>query len=739
MLGKIDALKTFIHTCSADIIIGTETWLSPDIADSELALSTSFALFRKDRISTRGGGVLVAIKHEFQPSAISIDSPLELVWVNACLGSVTCLIGACYRPPDCSPDFVELLSESLELITLKFPNSVIFLAGDFNYPAIDWPTLSVNSTQNTTESVNFANLTRYFQLTQLVLEPTRCNHILDLIFTTHPDQTITQVLEEISDHKLIHCTFSLPRADRGEVTKQIRNFARADIEKISRMMTSFVSNFEVNFNNQNADENWTAFRDKLKEIESACVPLTTLKTGINDPWFTREVKTCLNKKKRAYRKAARSKSADDWLNYKKVSSEVKIEIHKAKDKYFNKTLPDTLSSDPKKFWRVLNLKNNQAVPQLKDDNGIMLPLDECAESFSKHFQDNFTRELPLHSITSPHIPITHQFEPITITVNGVTRAIERLSTTTSPGPDGITTKILKITCPASAYLLTLIFQQSLETGCVPKDWKAAHIKPLFKSGDKTHHTNYRPISLTSICSKLFEHILYSHIMTYLNQNNLLLQNQHGFRQNLSCQTQLYELLTDLHKSLHISLDTDAVFIDFTKAFDRVPHKRLLLKINDLNLDYNTTRWIGEFITNRTQSVKLNNYISHPIPVTSGVPQGSVLGPLLFLIYINDIETGITSSIRLFADDCVIYRQITNSTDVSALQSDLTQLSKWCDTWQMGINLEKTKYVRFSCALDRPLNRYTINDRDVQSASSYKYLGIYITSDLSWNSHKVHNQ
>lgn len=178
--------------------------------------------------------------------------------------------------------------------------------------------------------------------------------------------------------------------------------------------------------------------------------------------------------------------------------------------------------------------------------------------------------------------------------------------------------------------------------------------PIFKSGLKSCANNYRPISLTSIPCKILEHILFTHIVSHLNKNNLLIDNQHGFRHNRSCDTQLFELVTDLNDSLNNSRYTDAIFIDFSKAFDRVQHKRLMAKICNLQLDDKTTQWISGFLTNRVQSVKLKNIISSPRPVKSGVPQGSVLGPLLFLVYINDIGSNINSSLRLFADDCVIY-------------------------------------------------------------------------------------
>lgn len=223
-------------------------------------------------------------------------------------------------------------------------------------------------------------------------------------------------------------------------------------------------------------------------------------------------------------------------------------------------------------------------------------------------------------------------------------------------------------------------------------------------------------------------------MNHLNLNKLLLNSQHGFRKDLSCQTQLFELVTDLHSSLNVSRPVDAIFVDFSKAFDRVPHKRLFLKIRQLQLDQNTTRWIEEFLTNRFQTVKLNNHISNQTRVSSGVPQGSVLGPLLFLIYINDIACSLKSPIRLFADDCVVYREISNPDDTIILQSDLIRLEEWCSRWQMEINVEKTKHIMFSPTPETVPANYKINDTPIDSVQSFKYLGVFFTANLKWTCH-----
>lgn len=735
---KLDAINALVYTCSADIVVGTESWLTEDVTNSELSFPPSFVLFRKDRMGCRGGGVIIAIKEIYQPSLLPLDSPLEIVWVSSYFDHIHCIIGACYRPPDSRQDFVELLQEAIDSIFLKFPNCFLILGGDFNYPSINWSTLSVPVHPNRHEQLSFLRLLNYHNLQQLVQEPTRGNNILDLIITNHPDSTKVQILEEISDHRAVHCTLPLPHANKTNVRKDIFNYARADTDKLNRLLQSFSDEYISSFPNQSTEQNWCLFRDKLKEIERLCVPVITITERADDPWFTHDIKRWLNRKKRAYTKASRTNASDDWQNYKKVSKQTEAAIIEAKNKYYNDTLPNLFKTDPKKFWSTVNPKKSESVPALCGEDGNTLSLAGCAEKLNHFFSEVHTIERPLDSnLNLPQLIIPNQFSPITITAHGVACAIDRLALKTSPGPDGISAKLLKLTSHFSASLLALIFQQSLDTGCLPVDWKSAYVIPIFKSGDNTQPNNYRPISLTSICCKLLEHILFTNIMAHLNLNNLLLNNQHGFRQNFSCQSQLFELITDLHSALNSSRRVDAIFIDFSKAFDKVPYKRLELKIRNLKLDNNTTQWILEFLSNRFQSVKLKSYISNPTSVLSGVPQGSVLGPLLFLIYINDIACNISSQIRLFADDCVIYKEITSPADNTFLQSDLDRLAEWCDTWQMEINVGKTKHLEFSSALIPSHNTYTINDSRIESVQSFKYLGVFFTANLNWTTHIEH--
>ena len=277
-----------------------------------------------------------------------------------------------------------------------------------------------------------------------------------------------------------------------------------------------------------------------------------------------------------------------------------------------------------------------------------------------------------------------EIENIDITLNGVVKLLKDLNPTKSPGPDNLGPKVLKELADEVGPLLLLIYRKSLQTSEVPEDWRKANVTPVFKKGQRFQAENYRPISLTSVCCKIMEHIVASKIMNHGEDNNILYPLQHGFRRSRSCETQLIEFIDDLTSNLDKGQRVDILVMDFAKAFDKVCHSLLIPKLQHYGIRGKINSWIEGWLSNRTQSVVIDGERSEPVSLESGGSQGSVLEPGLFLYYINDLPEGVNSTVRLFADDTIAYLVIVKPHDAEKVHADLATMIVWEVLWKIII-------------------------------------------------------
>ena len=396
----------------------------------------------------------------------------------------------------------------------------------------------------------------------------------------------------------------------------------------------------------------------------------------------------------------------------------------------------------KKFWSfVKSLKKDAFGINSLRENGILKTdtLDK-ANICNRQFESAFTRESDTEIPSKGTSPFTPMGE-ITVDPKGVLKLLNNLNIHKASEPDGLSARVLKECSSEISPMLALIYNESLAQGTVPDDWRQANVAPVFKKGEKYNAANYRPVSLTCICCKTLEHIIVSNINKHLAFESILADCQHGFRRQRSCETQLVQFYHDMVSNLDGARDrgqkqTDVIIMDFAKAFDKVPHRRLLYKLGYYGIRGSTHKWISSWLSERSQKVVLDGQASDPVPVLSGVPQGSVLGPVLFLIFINDLPDNIRSSVRLFADDCVLYRNIKSPIDCQILQDDLNSLSQWETDWQMKFNVAKCHYMRVTRHLPdkQILFDYTLHQQKLEQVQSAKYLGLTITDNLDWGQH-----
>ena len=325
----------------------------------------------------------------------------------------------------------------------------------------------------------------------------------------------------------------------------------------------------------------------------------------------------------------------------------------------------------------------------------------------------------------PNIP------ELTITPEGIFKLLKNITPNKASGPDNISCRILKEVADSLSPYLQLVFSKSLKEGNVPNDWLVANISALFKKGDKSQPVNYRPVSLTSVPCKIMEHVIFKHIMDHLDMHDILVDFQHGFRSKRSCESQLVITTEDIARNVDNNQQVDMLILDFSKAFDTVPHQRLLKKLKAYGIRGNILAWIESWLTQREQCVTIEGAKSRSAPVTSGVPQGTVLGPLMFLLYINDIGNNIISKIRLFADDSLLYLAISSLDDCKLLQKDLDRMVLWTKQWQMIFNPLKCYVLKITRSKKPVMFDYTIDGHILETVKSNPYLGVELTDNMSW--------
>lgn len=309
------------------------------------------------------------------------------------------------------------------------------------------------------------------------------------------------------------------------------------------------------------------------------------------------------------------------------------------------------------------------------------------------------------------------------------------------GPDGCHPRVLRETANILNKPLQTIFDKSFTEGRIPSIWKDANISALYKNkGDKSETTNYRPVSLTCLPSRICERTVRDTIMNHMNKNNLFTESQYGFRHKRSCILQLLDVLDDWSKYYDDSKQIDTVYLDIKKAFDTIPHQRLLLKMKNYGFGGKLLNWIENFLSERRQRVIFNGKYSSWKKVTSGVPQGSVLGPVLFIVYVNDIPDSLNSFCKIFADDTKLYTAVGNKKDQERLQNDLLKLSKWSRLWLLEFSIQKCKVVEYGHV--RFQFDYKLLDKDDNPISlpkdtTEKDLGIWFQNNMKFDEHTIY--
>ena len=734
--NKIHVFASAMAEDDIDIIFATETHLNGE-KDAELELG-EYNLYRRDRPVTGkpSGGVMIGIKKTLDSELVSKGDLAETIFCKINQKGKPPLIVACaYRPTDNNSELSAAIAKDILDSRSKFKTSDFYMGGDLNLPGTNWETSERGKGYNKEIYEDILDACNDAGLSQTVDEPTRKKNILDVFLTNNPLRvTKTTVVSGLSDHEAVRINISL-RLNRKKVAKRlIRLWKKVDLGSIKRDTRAFATLFTASHKiTDPVDHLWKCVKKHLDLLIELHVPSKFSSSKLHKPWINTETKRLIRQKQRWYSKAKFSDLEKDWTKYAEIKKLAQKVCRKTQNSYIQDLISD--DKDNKKFWSHVRSKQKDStgIADLRSGETLIQNPREKANIFNTFFCQVFSTPDP-HYLENVVPEPKHHMPHIKVKKAGVLKLLENLKPNKATGPDGIPGNLLRMCASELASVFTLLFQASLDQGAVPSDWKLANIVPVFKKGDKAKAQNYRPISLTSISSKILEHIIHSSIMDHFEKHSMLNSFQHGFRQRHSCETQLITTIRDFANGLNSKSQIDAILLDFAKAFDKVDHDRLMTKLSVMGIGDSLHQWIRSFLSNRSQSVLVDGETSSPAAVLSGVPQGTVLGPLLFLVYINDISDKLSPGtvIRLFADDSLIYRIIRNATDAEILQKDLKSLETWAKANKMEFHPDKCQVLRITNRHKPVVSSYNIYNVTLAVVESAKYLGVIIDNKLSWS-------
>ena len=725
IVNKIDELRSVACSLKPDIILINESWTNKDITNAYLNIQGYELSARKDRTDTtagRGGGLLVYSRCGMVVTEKELSSLFnQAITVSVETQTKPLLINLVYRSPNSSAENNAQLDEFIKLAT-----STSVTLGDMNYRGIDWENGCSDS-----EGRNFFNATQDAFLQQHVDFPTHDGNTLDLVLSTNDIQV--QSVEDGGNLGKSHHSILLAKVisnpTRLPSTEQIPDYAKADFSKLRDCMSI---DWNSEFRGVGAQDGWTIFKNRLSKSMEDCIPLKTRRSDNKPLWMNQNIMRLIRKKRRLWNWYKTTKDYAEYQAYLEVQKAVAKVIRAAKRK-FERKLAKNFKKNPRQFYSHLNThtKSRSQVGPLQNEQGTQVSDSQgLCNILNTFFSSVFTNE------DTTNIPVPQQMCDANISSFVVTeemfkKRLSKVKKNGAPGPNKITQQVLSELQDVVALPLCIIFNKSLSTGEVPEDWKIANVTPVFKKGNRSLAANYRPISLTSIVCKILESLICEVMVTHLTEHKALRASQHGFVSHRSSLTNLLEYLETVTTLLDQGHNVDVFYLDFSKAFDRVPHQRLLAKLKAHGISGDIFNWIEAWLSGRKQRVVLNGSQSDWTPVPSGVPQGSVLGPLLFVIFINDIDTAVDVVhcwLLKFADDTKGIHKVDNDDDAAQLQKDLDNLYKWSCEWQMLFNLDKCHVLHFGSTNSR--NTYTINNHQLLHVDEEKDLGVIISSSCT---------
>jgi len=754
---KLEEIDSLLIQLPVKILAITETWLDQSTTPPPALPDYSFV--HKPRNKGRGGGVALFIRKEFQfhilepPSTCLTHTTYESLFICIPQDKGTDLIvGVIYRPPGTN---LTLFNDEFNVLLADITNSKkeIILAGDFN--------IDLLKADKHEQTKMFYNYMTSYQILPTISKPTRItdltSSLIDNIFTNQWNKVNASsiIVTDISDHLpiMVRLNLNMPKCNKME-TKNQRKTGKLEMEYF-QLLLSEINWTEITTACANEDANMaynnfiTNYKNAYNKAFPLYSPTKSKKRQNNQPWMTSGLLNSCKKKNKLYLKFIKQPNETNKKNFIIYRNKFKTTKKKAELLYYEIEF-QKYSNNLKKQWQIirsiLRTDNKASRIDLVDSNGVMIEDDETiANKFNSYFTSipqNLAEKIP----SSPNsynkymkspcdnslaLYLTNPEEIINISCS--------IKPTHSSGLDDIDPMIALPLIKSIAQPLSEIINCSFSTGVVPDELKLAKIVPIFKQGNKEDLTNYRPISVLPVFSKILEKIMYERLNNHLIKNDILYSMQHGFRSGHSTAMSLINLQEQITTAIDNNEFSVGIFIDLAKAFDTVDHGILLKKLQHYGIRGVTHQWFSSYLTNRNQQVICNGILSKFQQVKYGVPQGSNLGPLLFLIYINDLpNTSTILNFIIFADDTNVFHSHKSLDELyQIINHEITYVVDWFRINKLSLNINKTNFILFRShrkLIPEISIQLLIDGNIIPQVSTTKFLGIHIDQHLNWSEH-----
>lgn len=753
---KTELFTRNLRLCNYDIISLTETWLLEDIVDCEL-FDSRYCVWRRDRNyaqtnQTRGGGVLIAVRKDLLTTYNHVwQSSAEDIWITITLKPKgnrgnslklnICTVYICKE--NCGNSFETQLgnfSIKLSEIIQSRPLEKFLVLGDFNVSSISWAPSSNGlraynvSGEYLLEFINNLNLCNLDQYNSVV---NKYERILDLVLCN--DYVIVSgcldpLVPEDPYHSALCIKVSFVElAPMIPGKRMMYSYNKGDYDQIRLNLSQFC--WTKLLNEGNLDTAVDLFYQLIYKLRDDFIPTRRTRSSCYPVWYTSALIKIIKEKSKYHKKFRIYGNLHDQQSFKILRERARQVESECYTKYIAQ-IEEGITNSPKAFWHFIkNKKCNGSYPSSMSYQGNETndPRDIC-ERFASYFQSTFLNSNSGESRYCDHDEVNgSDCHSIEINPKKVCALLNKLDLNKSAGPDLIPAVFLRSCAKELSIPISILFERSLREGVMPSRWKSAFITPIHKKGAKNIIENYRPISKLCLIAKVFERLVFNELSASLNQ--YLDPFQHGFVKNRSVTSNLLVFTDYITEKMESGNQVDAIYTDYTKAFDRIDHSLLLYKLSRAGIRGDLFRWFSSYVKNRSQAIVLNGYTSSWNTIPSGVPQGSLLGPLLFILFISDIGSCFRhSNYLLFADDMKIYRTVNTDADALLLQEDLDRLNVYCIANKLELNISKCNSISF-CRKPHVNNYvYKLMNEPLTIVQQVKDLGVVLDTKLSFEYH-----